>query len=463
MAPQLNHEDTYPGLPLPGLRAEERTAVDAGGALGYPEDETVVAKTNLPEENTSTETSTTTEHTPTAFRRFAAEARQRNLLRASRAQPPSLSTPRLTQPVHEDTNRMSVGEVIDHRYRIVGVRGQGGMSKVYEARHLTLNKRVAIKVLHPELIEDGEASARFVREAFVGGALEHPGITPVIDYGSLEDGSGYLVMPLAQGTSLADMMRGHPAGMDWRMACTIATQVLDALAAAHAVGVVHRDIKPEHIIVELDSEGGLRTKVIDFGLAALSAPRLRTEGEDPLPRDLTEHGSVLGTIGYMAPEQLRAEAADHRADLYSLGVVLWEMLVGRSLFTRSSRIEAVRQQLNELVQSPREASRRMDIPENLDSLILELLRTRPEERPGSASEVAKALRQTIGRAWHDSHVRARRSSAQVMFETTLNETHSSPMSSPPATLAGRDRLRWAVGTTVIAGMVSAVAYAVLAW
>ncbi|MBZ0116891.1 MAG: serine/threonine protein kinase, partial [Sandaracinaceae bacterium] len=202
-----------------------------------------------------------------------------------------------------------IGRELDGRYRIVRSVGSGGMGSVYEAEHLALGKRVAIKVIRAELVADEETRARFEREARATAQIEHPHVTTGMDFGRLPDGGAYLVVQLVRGTSLRDRIAEGP--MPWREACTIGAQIADALAAIHAAGFVHRDLTPGNVLVARREDGSPHVHVLDLGVAALTA-----ESSDGR---LTETGRVVGTTGYMAPEQALGQRVDARADLYSLG------------------------------------------------------------------------------------------------------------------------------------------------
>ena len=214
-----------------------------------------------------------------------------------------------------------IGRVIDGRYRIDRVLGQGGMGAVFVAEHLTLAKPVALKIILPQLAGDAELAQRFAREAMVSAKLEHPHVASALDYGTLAEGGAYLVMQLARGRGLRAWLHGRA---DPRTAIAIGAQIADALGAAHAHGIVHRDLKPENVIVE-ERDGGLHARVLDFGIARVADA---AKGDAPL----TRLGTVMGTAGYMAPEQAVGEAVDARADVYALGVILWELVAGKTLF-----------------------------------------------------------------------------------------------------------------------------------
>jgi eukaryotic-like serine/threonine-protein kinase len=214
-------------------------------------------------------------------------------------------------------------------YEILSVLGTGGMGQVYRARDAKLGREVALKALPDQLANDADRLARFQREAQVLASLNHPHIAQIYGF---EDSSGThaLVMELVEGETLAQLLAG--AALQLARAVLIASQIADALEAAHEKGIIHRDLKPANVMV---THGGA-VKVLDFGLAALpqaAGPSGIDATHSPtLTLAATRAGVILGTAGYMSPEQAAAKAVDKRADIWSFGVILWEMLTGRRLF-----------------------------------------------------------------------------------------------------------------------------------
>src|SRR6266404_732307 len=236
-------------------------------------------------------------------------------------------------------------------YEILSPLGAGGMGEVYRARDSRLDRDVAIKVLPESLLEDGEASARFEREAKAVAALSHPNILAIYDFGR-EGGIAYAVMELLEGETLRDRL--DAGAIAQRKALDYALQIAQGLAAAHDRGIVHRDLKPQNVFVTRD---GL-LKIFDFGLASRrpldGAGREQTAAtQQPMVKSnltssrggeeatLTRHGTILGTVGYMSPEQVRGAPADHRSDLFSFGVILYEMLSGERAFRKDVEIETM--------------------------------------------------------------------------------------------------------------------------
>jgi len=270
-------------------------------------------------------------------------------------------------------------------YTIVGPVDAGGMGEVYRARDTRLARDVAIKVLAPELARDPEHLKRFEQEALAAGALNHPNVCMVLDVG-VHDGSPYAVMELLKGRSLRELIRSGPLPL--RRAIDTATQAAVGLGAAHAAGIVHRDVKPENLFV---TDDGL-VKVIDFGIAKLMRPGPRAAPDDrTMPVRLTESGTILGSAGYMAPEQVRGEPADERADLFALGAVIYEMLTGRRAFEGRSYLETANEILNHEAELLTSAERR-DIPTWVALVVARCMEKSPENRFQSARDLAFALR-----------------------------------------------------------------------
>jgi serine/threonine-protein kinase len=273
-----------------------------------------------------------------------------------------------------------IGRTIDGRYRIDALLGEGGMGAVFVAEHLRLGKPVALKMILPEHAGNAELATRFARESMVTASLEHPHIVTALDTGSLPDGGAYLVMTLAAGESLRAVMSTRTGA---RFACEVGAQIADALSLAHARSVVHRDLKPDNVMIEVRDDGALHARILDFGIAR-ATDVATTAGGTPL----TRLGTILGTPGYMPPEQALGDTVDHRADLYSLGVLLWEMTSGRPLFGQGDLREIALAQLTE----PVPPLTYEHAPAELGALIDSLLMPTRDERPSSAAEVRDRLR-----------------------------------------------------------------------
>ena len=279
-----------------------------------------------------------------------------------------------------------LGRTIDERYKIEQLLGQGGMGAVFLAEHVKLQKKVAFKVILPQFAGNGEVAERFAREAMASAKLEHPHVASALDYGTLPEGGAYLVMQYARGPSLRRVEDDEPSKRNWRYACEVGAQIADALSAAHAAGIVHRDLKPENVILEPRDDGGELVKVLDFGIA-----RVIDDASGPVAlTKLTRVGTIIGTPGYMSPEQALGEPVDARADLYALGVILWEICAGRELWNETEITALVTKQLT--TEPPHIASIVADVPAELDALIHRLLARDKNERPDRAGEVRDVLR-----------------------------------------------------------------------
>jgi eukaryotic-like serine/threonine-protein kinase len=278
----------------------------------------------------------------------------------------------LIKPYHPADR--TVGKVIDDRYRMMRPLGEGAMGIVYEAVDLYVKRPVAIKVVREELGRDITVTQRFLREARLLTSLLHPNIVEVFDYGETETGSLYLVMELLRGNTLDAILVAERAFSPERT-CDIGIQLCDALAAAHAGGVVHRDLKPANVVLIAGVKDWV--KILDFGLA-------KSIGEPS--SDLTMTGAVIGTPLYMSPEAIRSDAPDPRSDLYALGCILYEMLAGRPPFSGSSSALVLAKQLDDV---PEPLS--IEVPAELRKLVNRLLAKTPLARPPSALDVRIVL------------------------------------------------------------------------
>lgn len=221
---------------------------------------------------------------------------------------------------------LAIGDVIDNKYRIIRVIGEGGMGTVYEGENTRIHRRVAIKLLRTGFAATSDAVQRFEREAQAAGRIGSQHIVEVLDLGVLPDGERYMVMEFLEGEALSDRIAASGGGLSPQVTASLAIQLLEGLRAAHAVGIVHRDLKPENVFVITDKRG--RTdfvKIVDFGIS-----KFNTLGNE---FSMTRTGAVMGTPYYLSPEQAKGERhVDHRSDLYAVGVIMWEACAGRVPF-----------------------------------------------------------------------------------------------------------------------------------
>ncbi len=263
------------------------------------------------------------------------------------------------------------GRVLDGRYRLVRALARGGMATVWVGEDTLLTRRVAVKTLHPELAFDEDLRTRFRNEAVAAARLSHPGIVATYDTGD-DDGVGYIVMEFVDGPNLRRVLDAK-GPLQIRETVRIGREVAAALDAAHRQGIVHRDVKPANVLVP----PGMAVKVTDFGIAKAGGS------------ELTRTGTVVGTARYLAPEQLRGEPVDARTDIYALGLVLYEMLVGELPFHGDTEMQIALARLSTAPAPIRQA--RPDAPAGLARLVMACLAVDPAGRPASAQAVADAL------------------------------------------------------------------------
>ncbi|MGQ0591934.1 MAG: protein kinase domain-containing protein [Gammaproteobacteria bacterium] len=272
-----------------------------------------------------------------------------------------------------------VGQTLAGKYKIESFLSQGGMGAVYRATHVMLGKPVALKLIRPEIVTSPEVVRRFQREARAASLLSHPNIVTIHDLGQVEDGTLYLAMELCAGVSLKDLIVAEgPLGP--RRAARLCRAIAGALALAHKHRIVHRDLKPHNVMIDRDAEGRESPKLLDFGIAKA----VETDGST-----LTSTGMVLGTPRYLSPEQAKGLSVDGRSDLYSLGIIFYEMLVGRVPFDDPSVPSLL---VKHMAETPRPPSAlRPDIPSVIESIVLRLLEKDPARRFQSAEDLSAAL------------------------------------------------------------------------
>jgi serine/threonine-protein kinase len=316
-----------------------------------------------------------------------------------------LPPPALTPTAHDSTTRdrsdrpplvkgtgakALIGSTISDRYLIERLLGEGGMGAVYQAEHTLMRKRMAIKVLHPEMTRLPEVVARFEREAMAAAHIDHPHVVTATDFGKLEDGSFFLALEFVEGASLREVIaKGR---LELGRSLHIARQMAGALQRAHTLKIVHRDLKPENVmLVDRDGDSDF-VKVLDFGIAKVQMGELGTNDRaGPEQNVLTQAGMVYGTPEYMAPEQALGQSVDARADLYALGVIMYEMLTGHRPFEAESKVALLGMQVTAPVPAMIVKCADCNVPVEVEVLVGRLLAKEAAERIGDAREVIENI------------------------------------------------------------------------
>ncbi|MBA2340760.1 MAG: protein kinase [Pyrinomonadaceae bacterium] len=281
-----------------------------------------------------------------------------------------------------------IGRVLDDKYRLDERLGQGGMGAVYRATHLLIDRPVAVKVLNHRFVTDEAARERFRREARAAGRLRHTNAVAVTDFGQTADDTVYIVMELLEGRSLRELL-ALEAPLDPARATSIMLQVAAAVAAAHESGIIHRDLKPGNIFIVQRPHAPPIVKVLDFGIAKLMAET--ADGGEVL-NTLTEANAMIGTPRYMSPEQCDGAALSPSSDVYSLGIILYEMLTGITPFTGASPLAVALKHSSEAPRAPREIN--SSIPPQLEAVVLHALEKNPANRPADAGAFRRELHAT---------------------------------------------------------------------
>jgi serine/threonine protein kinase len=370
--------------------------------------------------------------------------------------PPPSETGLRPPEVNADPN---IGRTLGERYRILRRLGEGGMGTVYLCEHVLLRRRVAVKVLRDELARDPEIAERFRNEAVAASQIGGDHVVDVIDFGRTEDGAFFYVMEALEGRSLGAVLR-EEGPLPVARALGLVAQVCRALSAAHARGVVHRDLKPENVFVVVDDDGAERAKVLDFGISHI----------DPLGAGarLTRAGAIIGTPEYMSPEQASGAVVDHRADVYALGVLLYEVLTGALPIEGGTPLATLVAHQSQVPNPP--SARRAEIPLDVDALVLCALAKRPDDRFESMDAFAAALNRararlgpespagtaggvSRGTAVLDAPPRPSTRRRNVKGHTVALPAAPSAVAAAPA-----GRLRWLVVVASICGLVAVAAF-----
>src|SRR5438552_10528928 len=323
------------------------------------------------------------------------------------------------------------------QYTIVSKIGEGGMGEVYRARDTKLGRDVAIKVLPASLSENTDRLNRFEQEAQAAGALNHPNIL-VIHHIGIHEGAPYIVSELLEGETLRERLAS--GALPQRKAIDYALQIAKGLAAAHEKGIVHRDIKPDNIFITDDG----RVKILDFGLAKLtSATDGTSQTEVPTRKVNTDPGTVMGTMGYMSPEQLKGQPADHRSDIFSFGAILYEMLSGKRAFRGDSMAETMSAILRE--DPPDLSETNKTVSPALERVVRHCLEKNPAERFHSARDLAFAIESLSG-------------SATISGQTATMPTITAESSAAVglSRWLGHGRVAWIVAAVLIVGLLAAL-------
>ncbi len=296
-----------------------------------------------------------------------------------------------------ETQDPFVGRTLDEKYSVEERLGAGGMGAVYRARHLQMDRPVAIKVLHQRFVEDEAARNRFQIEARAAVMLRHSNAVSVTDFGQTSEGCVYIVMELLEGRTLREIL-SRESPIETARAISIMLQTSAAVAAAHEAGIIHRDLKPSNILVTQSADQPAVVKVLDFGIAKVTADKL---DDDENATRVVQSSSVIGTPRYMSPEQYNGFELTPATDVYSLGVILYEMLTGMAPFTGATREQIAQKHANDPPNPPRGIV--AAIPEDVERVVLLALEKRPEDRPANADEFRQELLDTAERLGLEHH------------------------------------------------------------
>lgn len=339
---------------------------------------------------------------------------------------------------HPKQKDARVGTVIDNRYAVERILGEGGMGIVYAARHKMIDKRVAIKVLRGDLAQDKDVTERFLTEAKAASSIGNPHIVDISDFGELADGSTYFVMEYLDGKSLGQLLaETRPLPLD--VLCPIAMEVAEGLSAAHAANIVHRDLKPDNIMLVARGTNRHFAKILDFGIAKVGG---QTTGR-------TRAGSVFGTPHYMSPEQAAGTPVDARTDIYSLGVILYEMASGRVPFDADNFMGILTQHMYKAPVPIRALAPPPDVSPGLEAVILKCLSKKPEGRYQTMGELVTDLeRLARGEVPAAIHELMARSGGFNVPGDYFRNAMPAPVPAMPRTSAGRKR--WPLVAALIA-------------
>ena len=361
---------------------------------------------------------------------------------------------RLEMPDEEgDGKDPYIGTTFDHRYKIEELLGEGGMGFVYRARHKVIGKKVAIKVLRADLARDKEITDRFQQEARAASSIGNPHIIDISDFGDLPDGSTYFVMEFLDGRSLANLIDSK-LPLTVERICHIAAQIADGLAAAHASGIVHRDLKPDNIFLVGRGSDKDFVKILDFGIAKVTGDA---------SAKLTKAGAVFGTPHYMSPEQAAGSPIDHRTDIYSLGVILYEMMSGQLPFNADNFMGILTQHMYKapvpiraLVPVPDRPN--VECPPTLEAVILKCMSKKPEQRYQSMEELREDVEKVRagGVPGAVGEMMARSGGFNVPADYFKHPSTALVPATPPTQNKPWPRIVWVAGALAAVGLVAGI-------
>ena len=320
-----------------------------------------------------------------------------------------------------------INQVLNNRFKVESKIGEGGFGAVYRGTQLATGRKVALKLLHPEMTKDENLVARFRREGMVLCNLRDAHTITTYDFDQTPDGTLYIAMELLEGKSLHQIFH-EQAPLEWKRVFKILTEMCSSLAEAHSQGIVHRDLKPENIYLETRPGNPEFVKILDFGIAKV----MRGDSIDPQSPQLTATGQTLGTLEYMSPEQLMGKALDGRSDVYALGVVAYEMITGRLPFPDAKGPAGlITAQLKQPPQPPSVANPKAKLPPEADRIILKCLEKDKNNRYADVTALAEALADMVA---HSGDAKASSASSPALSRNELLETQRTELSG--AGLAG---------------------------
>ncbi len=342
-----------------------------------------------------------------------------------------------------------IGTTFDHRYKIQQLLGEGGMGFVYLARHKVIDKKVAVKVLRSEMAKDREILDRFLQEAKAASSIGNAHIIDISDFGDLPDGSTYFVMEYLEGQSLGQLVDSE-VNLSVERICHIARQMADGLAAAHERGIIHRDLKPDNVFLINRGSDQDFVKILDFGIAKVTGSASDTK--------LTKAGAVFGTPHYMSPEQAAGAPIDHRADIYALGVMLYELTSGQLPFHADNFMGILTQHMYKAPVPIRALVPSPDCPPSLEAVILKCLSKKQEARYQSMEELSADLQRTeSGGVPHAvAEMMARSGGFNVPADYFNSQQSVVVPATPPVSPKKWSRLVWIAGAAAAVGLVTTI-------